>query len=42
MTSNEDAGTGYKPLKRVSPTPLYYPLDYGCWCVYQLVKRIYT
>ena len=26
MTSNEDAGTGYKPLKRVSLTPLYYPL----------------
>ena len=26
MTSNEDAETGYKPLKRVSPTPLYYPL----------------
>ena len=29
MTSNEDAETGYKPLKRVSPTPLYYPLA-GC------------
>ena len=27
MTSNEDAETGYKPLKnRVSPTPFYYPL----------------
>ena len=29
MTSNEDAEIrkhGYKPLKRRSPTPLYYPL----------------
>ena len=26
MTSNEDAETGYKALKRGSPTPLYYPL----------------
>ena len=31
MTSNEDAEIrkhGYKPLKRRSPTPLYYPLGY--------------
>ena len=26
MTSNEDAETGYKLLKRGAPTPLYYPL----------------
>ena len=35
MTSNEDAETGYKPLKRLSPTPLYYPLiaDFLCHTV---------
>ena len=27
MTRNEDANTLYRPLKRISPTPLYYPLS---------------